>query len=117
MKDSVEGYKNMSIPLDTQWVDIDYMNNYQDFTYDNSTDRFGGLPSFVQELKNKSMHFIPIVDLGIAKVDSGYQAYTDGVANDVFLKIHDGKTDFVGQVWPGDSVYPDFFNSKTVTWW
>jgi alpha-glucosidase (family GH31 glycosyl hydrolase) len=64
------------------------------------------------------MHFVPIVDLGIAKTAKGvYSAYDDGVTNDVFLKAWDNKTDFIGQVWPGDSVYPDFFKSQTVKWW
>lgn len=63
------------------------------------------------------MHFIPILDLGIAKAAQGtYSAYDDGVADDVFLKAADGK-DFVGIVWPGDSVFPDFFKPKAVSWW
>jgi alpha-glucosidase (family GH31 glycosyl hydrolase) len=61
------------------------------------------------------MHFIPILDLGIAK-SGNYSAYTDGLSNDVFLKAANGE-DFVGQVWPGDSVFPDFFNVKAVAWW
>ena len=115
MVDSVQGYKNFSIPLDTQWVDIDYMNDYQDFTFDQKENKFGDLPSFVTNLTSNNMHFIPIVDLGIAKI-KGYSVYDDGVTNDVFLKAAD-KKDFVGQVWPGDSVYPDFFKSETVQWW
>lgn len=61
------------------------------------------------------MHFIPILDLGIAK-SNNYSAYSDGLENDVFLKASNGM-DFVGQVWPGDSVFPDFFKPATVTWW
>ena len=111
MIDSVQAYKNLSIPLDTQWSDIDYLDNYKDFTYDKM--KFGDLPTFVQNLTKDNMHFIPIVDLGIAKVKSGnYSAYDDGVANDVFLKTGDGKENFVGQVWPGDSVFPDFFTPR-----
>lgn len=65
------------------------------------------------------MHFIPILDIGIAKRPTGeYAAYDDGVADDVFLKAAANTTeDFIGQVWPGDSVFPDFFNTKAVTWW
>jgi alpha-glucosidase (family GH31 glycosyl hydrolase) len=64
------------------------------------------------------MHFIPILDIGIAKRPKGeYTAYDDGVDEDVFLKAATKTEDFIGQVWPGDSVFPDFFNTKAVTWW
>jgi alpha-glucosidase len=63
------------------------------------------------------MRFVPIMDAGIAVSDS-YEAYKDGVSKDVFIKAgSDNKTDFVGQVWPGDSVYPDFTKNETVLWW
>lgn len=37
------------IPLqDVQWNDIDYMEEFKDFTYDQNS--FEGLPEFVEEL-------------------------------------------------------------------
>ena len=63
------------------------------------------------------MRYIPIIDAGVALRDGqDYEAYNDGVASDIFLKTQQGD-DFVGQVWPGDAVYPDFFNPATSDWW
>jgi alpha-glucosidase (family GH31 glycosyl hydrolase) len=62
--DAVSNYTKFNLPLDVQWSDIDYMDNYKDFTYD--TVKFKGLPEFVDELHKQGRHFVPIVDAGIA---------------------------------------------------
>lgn len=112
---TVQGYAQYKIPLDNQWVDIDYLDNYEDFTYDNVN--FGTLPDLVNELHSKNMHFVPIIDAGIAKID-GSKAYDEGKQDDVFIKAYDNKTDFVGTVWPGDAVFPDWSkNDTSVSWW
>lgn len=38
-----------------QWNDIDYMDEYRDFTYNKA--KFAGLPEFVDDLHSKGMHF------------------------------------------------------------
>lgn len=43
---------------DVQWNDIDYMDNFLDFTY--SQDRFGTLPELVADLHNHGQHYIMI---------------------------------------------------------
>lgn len=48
LQDSVDKYKLNNLPLDVQWSDIDYMDQYKDFTYD--TIKFKGLPDFVDKL-------------------------------------------------------------------
>lgn len=42
--------------------------------------------------------------------------YTRGVELDVFMKNPDG-SEYRGQVWPGVTVFPDFFAPNTVDWW
>ena len=60
----MKNYSDYDLPLDTQWSDIDYMDNYKDFTYDPVN--FKGLGDFVNDLHDKDMHYIPILDAGIA---------------------------------------------------
>lgn len=92
------------------------MHEYKDFTIDPLN--FADLPSFVDGLHAKNLHYVPILDAGIAQREDGnYTVYNDGKARDVYIKAYEGGPDFTGQVWPTDAVYPDFFNEETVKWW
>lgn len=42
-----------------QWNDIDYMEEYRDFTYDKT--KFAGLPEFVEDLHSKGMHYVLMI--------------------------------------------------------
>ncbi len=58
-----------------------------------------------------------ITDLHIKKdPNHGYAPYDSGIKSDVFVKNSDGSV-FVGKVWPGDSVFPDFTLSRVRNWW
>lgn len=62
-------------------------------------------------------HYITFVikDPAISKTE-GYKPYDDGIKEDIFIKDSEGDV-LVGQVWPGETVYPDFFNPKTKDYW
>lgn len=103
-------YKEEELPLDTIWNDIDYMNDYRSFTV-GKEQGFADLGSFVQGLHNNSMHYIPILDAGIAlRSNVSYSAYDKGKQQDMFIKSASGD-DFVGMVWPNDAVWIDYFKS------
>lgn len=98
------------------WSDIDYLRVYRDFSYDYQN--YWNLPEFVDSLHNSSMKYVPIIDAGIAYRPKGhnYTVFEDGQASDLFIKAPNGEI-FVGQVWPNDAAYPDYFNEKTAGWW
>ena len=88
------------------------MQDYKDFTY-NAKDNAGNpgsfaqLPNFVNELHNRNMRFVPIVDAGISyRPGQDYAAFNDGQKADIFMKAN-GNT-LIGKVWPNEAVYPDF---------
>jgi len=58
-------------------------------------------------------HYIPIVDAGVA-LDT--PAYEEGHKYDVFIKDLRGK-EFVGNVWPGDTVFVDYFHPMGNSVW
>ena len=121
VRQSMQGYIDNGIPLDTQWVDIDYMEDYRDFTYEakdynGNPGSFAGLPDLIKDIHNRHMKFVPIIDAGVSsRPGQSYQAYNDGVTDDVFIKI--AGQNFVGKVWPNEAVYPDFTHPKAQSWW
>ena len=75
----------LGIPLDTQWLDIDYMEAYRDFTTDPLLFPLDEVAAFVNDLHSKGMHFVPIIDPGIM-VYAGYEAYERGIREELFVK-------------------------------
>lgn len=105
-------YHENSIPLDAIYLDIDYMEDYKDFTVDSK--KFKNFPSFVKEMKDAGIHLVPIIDAGI-KIEDGYDVYEEGVANNYFCKRVDG-SNFVAGVWPGRTHFPDFMQKEVREW-
>ena len=103
------------LPADVVYMDIDYQDRDRPFTV--NTGAFPDLPGLVAGLKAQGMHLVLITDLHVADVgDGSYKPYDSGMAADIFLKKPDG-TPYVGPVWPGDAVFPDFSRVKARDWW
>ena len=108
----VKGYRDHQIPIDMIYLDIDYMQDYKDFTI--NPERFPDFPNFVQGMKDKNIHLIPIIDAGV-KIEDGYDIYEEGVEKGYFCKREDG-SDFVAAVWPGWTHFPDVLNPAAREW-
>ncbi len=108
----VKGYRDNRIPLDMVYMDIDYMQDYKDFTV--NPERFPDFGQFVQQMKAKNIHLIPIIDAGV-KIEEGYDIYEEGVEKGYFCKRADG-SDFVAAVWPGWTHFPDVLNPDARAW-
>ncbi len=108
----VDGYRENGVPLDMVYMDIDYMQGFKDFTL--NEENFQDFPAFVQEMKDRNIRLIPIIDAGV-KVEKGYDIYEEGVQNRYFCQREDG-SDFVAAVWPGDTHFPDVLNEEARKW-
>ena len=103
------------IPSDVVYLDIDYQFRNRPFTVDPVT--FPGFPGLVSDLRKQHFNLVLITDLHIAHVPGqGYMPYDTGHAGDHFVKKADG-SEFVGVVWPGPAVFPDFTRAQTREWW
>lgn len=102
------------IPADAIYLDIDYQYKNRPFTVNPQT--FPDFPGLIHELAAEHLHTVVITDLHIADLpNQGYAPYDSGKAGDNFVKWHG--QDYVGPVWPGPSVFPDFTRQQTRVWW
>jgi alpha-glucosidase len=103
------------IPADALYLDIDYQDRNRPFTVNALT--FPNLPKTLATLHSMQFHVVAITDLHIADVPGqGYTPFDSGIAGNNFLHRPDGSV-YVGSVWPGPSVFPDFTRAQTRTWW
>ncbi len=105
-------YRKNHIPIDMIYMDIDYMQDFKDFTLNEQN--FSDFEEFVKEMKQNNLKLIPIIDAGV-KIEKGYSVYEEGVKNNYFCKREDG-SDFVAAVWPNDTHFPDVLNKEVRKW-
>jgi len=111
----VAKYRSSDIPLEAIWTDIDYMDSFKDFTFDPVNFPPSRMKSFADDLHQQHQYYIIIVDPGIHN-EAGYSPYEKGNLLDIWIKNPDGSP-FIGRVWPGLTVFPDWFHPKTFQWW
>ncbi|KAI7854312.1 alpha glucosidase [Circinella umbellata] len=111
----VKGYKDNNIPLEAKWVDIDYMDTFQDFTFDPKNFPEERMIKLGQDLHANRQRFVVMVNAGKHYI-SNYEAYENGHELDIFMKNPDNE-EYVGQVWPGYTVYPDWFHPNISKYW
>ena len=108
----VNEHRSKHIPLDMVYMDIDYMEDFKDFTL--NPDEFADFPDFVEEMREQNIHLVPIIDAGV-KIEKGYDVYEEGIEKGYFCKRADG-SEFVAAVWPGETHFPDFLNPDARRW-
>lgn len=106
-------FRDKAIPCDVIYLDIDYMKGYRVFTIDKK--KFPNFKEMLDKLRSMGFKVVLIVDPGV-KVDRNYEVYNEGLINNYFCKQTNGKI-FMGYVWPGKSVFPDFIKEEVRYWW
>ena len=112
LRQVVKEHRDRHIPLDGVCMDIDYMDDYKDFTWDEK--KFPDLKKFNQDMRDEHIRLIPIIDAGVKQL-KGYDTCDEGLEKGYFVKKADGKP-FVGAVWPGRSYFPDFLREDVRVW-
>jgi alpha-glucosidase len=113
VKDVTRKFRDLKIPCDAIYLDIDYMEGFRCFTW--NKEYFPDPKRMVKELADDGFKTIVIIDPGI-KVDPDYFVYKEALENDYFCKRSDGPF-MKGKVWPGECYFPDFTNPEVRDWW
>ncbi len=113
VKEVAAKFRELQIPCDAIYLDIDYMEGFRCFTW--NKEYFPDPKRMVKELADDGFKTIVIIDPGI-KIDPEYDVFNEGLENDYFCKRADGPY-MKGKVWPGECYFPDFTNPEVREWW
>ncbi len=113
VKEVTNKFRELKIPCDAIYLDIDYMEGFRCFTWNNQY--FPNPKRMVKELADDGFKTVVIIDPGI-KVDKDYWVYQQAKDNDYFCKRADGPY-MRGKVWPGECNFPDYTNPEVREWW
>lgn len=111
--DIADKFRELDIPCDVIHMDIDYMNGYRVFTFDDK--KFPDVKGLSEKLADRGVKIISIIDPGVKK-DEDYFMYKEGMEMDAFAHDTDGSV-YENAVWPGTSVFPDFTKQSVRSWW
>jgi alpha-glucosidase len=95
------------------WLDIDYMDGYRVFTW--NTRQFPDVPGMLARMRELGFRMVTIVDPGV-KHDPGYAVFDQAIERDVLCRTEGGDI-YIGQVWPGNTAFPDFVTQEARHWW
>jgi len=113
LKRIADEYERREIPNDGLWLDIDYMDGFRVFTIDDV--HFSDPVAQINALAERGHRVVPILDPGLRR-DPAYPVYAAAKEQDLLCKTVEGE-DFVGYVWPGYTVFPDFSLPEARAFW
>ncbi|MDP0499812.1 MAG: glycoside hydrolase family 31 protein [Verrucomicrobiota bacterium JB022] len=113
VREIADELRQRRLPTDVIWMDIDYMDGFRVFTFDPT-----GFPephAVNRYLHEHNFKAVWMIDPGI-KVDPDYFIYEAGTEGDMWVQDAFGQP-FVGDVWPGPCVFPDYTRPEVREWW
>ena len=113
VREIADQFRDRRIPCDVIWHDIHYMDGYRVFTFDRN--RFPDPAATNRYLHQRGFRTVWMIDPGV-KAEPGYFVYNSGTELDIWTKTAEGRN-FIGRVWPGDCVFPDFTMPAARLWW
>eukprot|EP01135_Chromosphaera_perkinsii_P011775 Nk52_evm21s2496 gene=Nk52_evmTU21s2496 len=124
-EDVVAKMYSHAIPFECLWFDIDYMDDFQDFTFSEKKFPRDRMKRLVDTLHNNQQKIVFILDPGLSDHSPSFDRAMHYHVND--SDPHPGNRMFLlnstggihrGKVWPGAAAYPDFvYSEKARNFW
>ncbi|CAN6662995.1 glucosidase 2 subunit alpha [Trichomonascus vanleenenianus] len=109
----IEDFEEYDIPVDVVWLDIEYTDGKQYFTWDRKA--FPDPNAMCDFLAQKKRKLVTIIDPHV-KADEKFELFAEMSKKNLAVLNKDGKP-FRGHCWPGDSVWIDGFNEEAQKVW
>ncbi len=113
VREVAKEFRKQRIPCDSIYLDIDYMDNYRCFTWNDKL--FPQPTQLIAELKADGFQTVLMINPGI-KVADDFPVFNEGIEKNYFVRRGNGEL-MVGQVWPKATVFPDFTHPNVRAWW
>lgn len=113
VREIADEFRSRDLPCDVIWMDIDYMDGFRCFTF--SPEHFPDPSATNAYLHERGFHSVWMIDPGI-KNEDGYFVHDEGDEIGAWVLRADG-TEYNGDVWPGECVFPDYLNRGVREWW
>ena len=107
------GFDEYDMPYDTIWLDIEYTDDKQYFTWD--ARNFPTPEKMLEKLDKNKRKLVAIIDPHIKRKE-GYWVHKEGEKKELMVKNAQGGI-YDGWCWPGSSSWVDFTSQKAREWW
>ncbi|OHS97526.1 Neutral alpha-glucosidase AB [Tritrichomonas foetus] len=102
------------LPHDVLWLDLDHTDNRKYFTFHSTN--FKDPHKLLDHLDKNRRQLVVLNDPHLRAEDS-YNIYSEAKNKKYLIRNADGNGEFVGNCWPGRSVWPDFLMPEVREWW
>ncbi|HLL01495.1 MAG TPA: TIM-barrel domain-containing protein [Myxococcaceae bacterium] len=109
----IQAYRSRGLPLDTVYLDIDYLEAFKVWTWDRS--RFPDPQELINDAADQGVRLVPIINPSV-KAEPGYAPYEEAKQRDFLVRADSGDV-LVGEVWAKPAVFPDFTREEVQRWW
>lgn len=114
VREIAKSFRDKKLPCSALWMDIDYMRDFRIFSVDE--ERFGDPAALNRDLHAEGFRTVWMIDPA-PKRDEADLVYSSGTKGEHWLRTAGGFQDYLGEVWPGATVFPDFTRPQTREWW